>query len=248
VGHLLVSSGVTSLIIEYQPPAFGKPEAEMLEWVLLAMVGLPVLSTRRIDRYQLCHVLVWLHLALTSIRNAPLFALVSAPALASLVDGLPIAFRNAWKRTERAAILPAAATIVLLALVMAGANLGGFNLKKWPLGALESLNQQPVTARLFHEQDWGGLIAAECQPVRRSYLDDRFELFGKPAILEYVDVLSGGPVWDSVRDRDRIDMVWLRPDRGLARRLLKDPNWTVIHRDKVSILFKQVSPSWLTAR
>jgi len=38
------------LIIEYQPPHFGTPEADVLEWVLLAMVGLPVLSTRRIDR------------------------------------------------------------------------------------------------------------------------------------------------------------------------------------------------------
>ena len=76
VAGLLVSSGVTSLIIEYQPPHFGTPEAEVLEWVLLALVGLPVVSQRRFDRYQLCHVLVWLHLALTSIRNAPLFALV----------------------------------------------------------------------------------------------------------------------------------------------------------------------------
>ena len=90
-----------------------------------------------------------------------------------------------------------------------------------------TLNHQPTAARLFHEQDWGGLIAAECQPIRRSYLDDRFELFGKEAILEYVDVLSGGPAWDTVRDRDRIEMVWLRPDRGLAKRLLKEPGWSV---------------------
>ena len=53
VGHLLFSSGVTSLIIEYQPAPFGKPEAEVLEWVLLAFVGLPVVSARRIERYQL---------------------------------------------------------------------------------------------------------------------------------------------------------------------------------------------------
>ena len=52
--------------------------------------------------------------------------------------------------------------------------------------------------------------------MRRSYLDDRFELFGKEAILEYIDVLTGGPVWDTVRDRDKIEMVWLRPDRGLG--------------------------------
>jgi len=248
VGKLLVSSGVTSLIIEYQSPQFGKPEAEVLEWVLLALVGLPVLSARRIDRYQLCHVLVWLHLALTSIRNAPLFAIVAAPALASLIDGLPLALRSAWKREGRPAILPAAVTTVVLVLVMAGIKLGGFDLKKWPFGALDALNQQNTAARLFHEQDWGGLIAAECNPARRSYLDDRFELFGKEAILEYVDVLTGGPAWDTVRDRDKIEMVWLRPDRGLAKRLRKDPGWTVVYQDKVSILFKQSQGGQLTAR
>ncbi len=110
------------------------------------------------------------------------------------------------------------------------------------------MNHQPTAARLFHEQDWGGLIEAECQPLRRSYLDDRFELFGKEAILEYVDVLSGGPAWDTVRDRDRIDLVWLRPDRGLAKRLLKDPEWEVVYRDKVSILLRQAAPRQLMAR
>ena len=111
--------------------------------------------------------------------------------------------------------------------------------KKWPLGALGALNREPTASRLFHEQDWGGLIAAECRPQRRSYLDDRFELFGKEAILEYVDVLSGGPAWDTVRDRDRIEMVWLRPERGLAKRLLQDPGWNVVYRDKVSVLLKK---------
>jgi transposase len=41
------------------------------------------------------------------------------------------------------------------------------------------------------------------------------------------------------RDHDRIDLVWLRPNRGLARRLLKEPGWNVLHRDEVSILFQR---------
>ena len=239
---------MTSLIIEYQPAPFGKPEADMLEWVLLAFVGLPVVSSKRIERYQLLHVLVWLHLALTSIRNAPLFAQAAAPALATLLDGLPIAFRKSWKSDTRRSIWPAAATVCLLFLVMSGVRLGGFDVKKWPFAALETLNHQPLATRLFHEQDWGGLIAAECQPARRSYLDDRFELFGKQSILEYVDVLSGGPVWDTVRDRDKIDMVWLRPDRGLAKRLLKESEWEVLYRDKISILFRHGKAARLAAR
>jgi hypothetical protein len=248
VYNLLISSGVTKLIIEYQSAPFGKPETDVLEWVLLALIALPVVSTRRIDRYQLVHVLVWLHLALTSIRNAPFFALAAAPALATLFDGLPLALRTSWKRDQRPSIWPAAATLCLLLLIMSGVRLGGFDLKRWPMAALPTLNGQPTATRLFHEQDWGGLIEAECQPPRRAYVDDRFEIFGKEAILEYVDVLYGGPAWDTVRDRDKIEMVWLRPDRGLAKRLLKEPGWTVLYRDKVSILFKEGTTNQLTAR
>jgi hypothetical protein len=131
---------------------------------------------------------------------------------------------------------------------MSGRMPGGFDKTRWPLAALPALNKQPTATRLFHEQDWGGLIAAECQPARPSYLDDRFELFGKEAILEYVDVLSGGPAWDTIRERDKIEMVWVRPERGLAKRLLNEPGWSVIYRDKVSILFGQEPASRLTAR
>jgi hypothetical protein len=196
----------------------------------------------------LVHVLVWLHLALTSIRNAPFFALASAPALATLLDGLPLAFRTSWKRDNRPSMWPAAATFSLLLFVMSGLVRVGFDKARWPLSALAALNHQPTATRLFHEQDWGGLIAAECQPARPSYVDDRFELFGKEAILEYVDVLAGGPVWDTVHNRDKIAMVWVRPERGLAKRLLNDPRWSVLYRDKISILFREGTASQLTAR
>jgi hypothetical protein len=145
-------------------------------------------------------------------------------------------------------IWPLTAALGVLLLLVSGVNLGGFSLKKWPFVALGTLNHQSTAARLFHEQDWGGLIAAECQPARRTYLDDRFEIYGKEGILEYCDVLSGGPVWDTVLDRDQIEMVWVRPDRGLAKRLLKEPGWEVLYRDKISILFRHVPMSKLTAR
>ena len=237
VGKLLVGSGVTSLIQEYQPAPFGTTQAGTLEIVLLALIGLPALVSRRTDRYQLVHLLVWLHLALTSIRNAPLFALAAAPALAGLLEGLPLPFQDAWpQRARRSIWAPALAGGVLL-LASTGIRIGGFGETRWPLAALATINRQPPRSRLFHEQDWGGLIEAECQPPRLSYMDDRFELYGKDAILEYVQALSGGPTWDTVRDRDRIDMVWVRPDRGLANRMAVEPGWTELFRDTVSVLY-----------
>jgi len=237
VANLLVSSGVTSLITEYQSAPFGKPDAWVLELILLALVGLSAISNRRVDRYHLVHLLVWLHLALTSIRNAPLFALVAAAPLATLLDGLPLALRSGWTDRGRSSLwVPGLATGLVL-LVAAGARLGEFDRQKWPLTALATLNVQPASSRLFHEQDWGGLIEAECRPIRTSYVDDRFELFGKTAILEYLDALTGGPTWDIIRNRDRIDLVWVKPDRGLAKRISEDPDWTVLYRDSVSVLF-----------
>lgn len=240
VANLLHSSGVTALIDEYQPPAFGTPEGNAIEWVILAIVGLSAISARRIDRYHLVHLLVWLHLTLSTIRNAPFFALAAAPVLSTLIDGLPHTIRTSWKPDDRASIWPSVAIASVVLLAVLGIRLGGPDPRKWPLDAMAIVDRQPASARLFHEQDWGGLIEAESSTIRRAYIDDRFELFGRTMILEYVDALTGGPAWDVIRDRDNIDLVWLRPDRGLARRLLKEPGWHVIYRDKVSILFHQV--------
>jgi hypothetical protein len=239
VGHLLVSSGVTSLIEEYQSAPFGKPEARVLEMAMLALIGLPAITQARVDRYQVAHLLIWLHLALTSIRNAPLFALAAAPALACLINGLPLSHRSGWTDPGRKPVWIAAIVASVTALLLAGVPLGKFDEGHWPLSAIPELDRQPCSSRLFHEQDWGGLIEAECRPNRPTYLDDRFELYGKDSLLEYIDVLAGGPAWDTVRDREGIDLVWVKPDRGLAKRLLKDPGWSALYKDKIAVLFRR---------
>jgi hypothetical protein len=239
VGHLLVSSGVTDLIDEYQPIPFGKANGRVVEWVVLALVALPSLSARRIDRYALVHTVVWLHLALASIRHAPLFALAAAPALGQTLEGLPLAARSFGSLGRRWSAWPVLVTLSVGLAVACGIRFGGFSPTVWPLAALPVLDRQPVENRLFHEQDWGGMIEAECRPSRPAYLDDRFELFGRQAILDYVDALQGGPAWDTLRDRERIELVWIRPERGLARRLAVDPEWRALYRDRVSVLFRR---------
>ena len=243
VGHLLVASGVTDLIVEYQPIPFGTANGRVIEWVVLALVAVPSISARRIERYQLVHTVVWLHLALASIRHAPLFALAVAPALGQTLDGLPLAIRQFGRLGRRWSAWPAVVTLAMSLAVAGGVRFGGFSPRVWPLDGLSVLNHQPVGNRLFHEQDWGGMIEARCIPPRRAFLDDRFELFGRQAILDYVEALQGGPAWDALRDRERFELVWVRPERGLARRLAADPRWRQIHRDDISVLFARGAPA-----
>jgi hypothetical protein len=248
VGRLLVTSGVTELIDEYQPIPFGKANGRVIEWIVLALIALPGLSTQRIDRYAMGHILVWLHLALGSIRHAPLFALAAASGLGQLIDGLPLAAREIGRLRRGWSAWPVVVTLTLVLAVGGGLRFGDFSPEVWPLNGLPVLNRLPADAHLFHEQDWGGMIEAECKPQRRTFLDDRFELFGRAAILEYVDALQGGPGWDLLRDRERFSFVWVRPDRGLARRLSADPHWRVLHRDDVSVLFERVGEADSIAR
>ena len=253
VGRLLFSSGVTELIEEYQPIPFGKPDMRVYEWVLIAWLAVPTFVSGKMSRYELVHSLVWLHFSLASVRNAPLFALAVAPGLARLLDALPFGKTEGSKPDDLAAwsIWPAVVAAGLGIVTASGATLGGFDPAHWPLAAIPALNRQPPESPLFHEQDWGGMISAESEPTRRVYLDDRFELFGKPFILQYLNALAGGPDWERIRDRNAIALVWVRPDRDLVRRLKDDPEWKIIHEDKISVLFRRDAGSlkvWEVAR
>ena len=242
VGRLLISSGVTELIQEYQPIPFGKPDMRVYEWILIAWLAVPSFALGRMTRYELTQSLVWLHFSLASVRNAPLFALAVAPGLARLLDSLPFGKTEGARPKGLAewSYWPAIAATGLGIALASGANLGGFDPSHWPLAGLNALNKEATSLPLFHEQDWGGMISAESLPVRKVYLDDRFELYGKPFILRYLNALAGGPDWDAVRDQESIGLVWIRPDRDLARRLKEDPRWRVVHQDAVSVLFRRI--------
>lgn len=241
VARLLVSSGVTSLIEEYQPMPFGKPDARVYEIVLIALLALPALTSGRMRRYELIHALVWLHLSLASIRHAPLFALAVAPGLAQVLDGLPhgLHAESDGRKLAEWSIFPGLTALVLAFAVGTGMILTGFDPQLWPVAGLPALDRTAPDARLFHEQDWGGLIAAEANPTRKTFLDDRFELYGKESILHYLNALEGGPDWDEIRDQNAIGLVWLRRERGLTRRLSRDPAWSIRYQDEVSVLFQR---------
>ncbi len=241
---LLVSSGVTSMIIEYQPMPFGTPDARVMEGVILALVALPAFKVARLDRFDLVQSLVWLHFSLTQVRQAPLFAFAVAPLLARSLDALPIAFRDVLG-TRRWSLWPASAAAALVVALLTGSRLGGHDPEKWPLRALSALGAAPAEARLFHEQDWGGLLELAAVPKRPAYIDDRFELFGKPFLVQYLNALEGGPDWDAIRDLHAISLVWIKPNRMLARRLEFDPGWVALYRDDVSVLYarRDTSPS-----
>jgi hypothetical protein len=236
--HAIVRGArVTDLIDEWQPVAFGAPRAFLMEATVLALVALPVLGRGRPSRFDLVPALAWLHLALGGQRHAPLFGLAVAPVLAALIEGMraEVATATAPVPAPRSP-LPALLGAAVLVLAAGGYLRGDPDPARWPLAGLAAVDRLDPAVPLFHELEWGGLIACEALGGRRPFLDDRFELHGRDRILGYMDAQAGGPGWDVLQARERFGAAWLRPGRPLARRLAAEPGWRVAYRDRRCVL------------
>jgi len=236
---LLVTLDVTNLIVEYQPAPLGRPTTWVAELALIGLIVLPALSRRKARWHDLAQAVVWLHFGFATIRNLPLFGLAMAPALAGLIDGTLRPERDQRRLLRRWTAWAVGISVVVVVAAATGVPFGRPDPAVWPVRALPALDRQPTGLRFFHEQDWGGLIAERCEPSRPVYIDDRFELYGRAMVMEYVEALRGGPEWDRLCDREGFDLVWVKPRRGLARRLATDPGWREVHRDDVSVLFRK---------
>ena len=238
VWGLMVSSGVTDLIQEHRPGKFLGIEVRVFEIPLMLLLLAPCVWTRRVSRYDTLHAAVWLHLALGAVRHLPLFGFAFAPVVAQVLS-LVVATKADEAGEQGGRVRVGWVGLLVAGLVAAGSfwivRDAGPRAEKWPLNGLRRLNAEPVTARLFHDQDWGGLISQLSNPERKAWIDDRFELWGRAGELEYLDMIRGRSAWDA-RARE-FDLVWARPKSGLSRRLESDGEWEELHRDSVSALY-----------
>lgn len=242
VYELLFSSGLTKMSEEFLPYRFGSLIPGPLEWTIIALVALPKFSRERPLIYDLAHALVWLHLGLITVRYSPIFGIAVAPMLARLLDGIfPVRKPQETPEPLLAGVgLPLVATLGIVIASALGAPLGKLGPARWPLAALPALEKAPVELPLFHEQDWGGMVEAMTEPRRLAFIDSRFEVFGVEFIEDYLKALQGGDDWEALDDKWSFGLVWVRPNRGLARHLAGDSRWRVIHQDPVSVLYQRV--------
>lgn len=243
VYELLFSSGLTKLSQEFQPYLFSNLIPGPFEWAIIALVALPKFSRERVSFYDLAHALVWLHLGLVTVRYSPIFGFAVAPMLARLLDGI-FPERNRAEASDPLPTgvgLPLAASLGIVIAAALGAPLGKLDPERWPLDALPAVNEAPKELPLFHEQDWGGMVEAMTEPRRLAFIDSRFEVFGVEFIENYIKAIQGNEeAWEALDDKWSFGLVWVRPDRGLARRLAGDTHWRVLHQDPVSVLFQRV--------
>jgi hypothetical protein len=228
----------------------------------LLALGALLVARRRFDVPSALHAGVTGVMALGARRFVGLFALVAAPFgaanLAILWDHAslrrPLRMLGPGVRGAIAAVLCAASVTYLVVRAVPyvrrsyapGFFAGTVEEWRFPAGAVDFLNRNPLPARLFHLYEWGGYIMFQTR--REVFSDGRGHLvypdafYAEESIAEY-----GSPGWSEILARRGVSViVWPSTTMagGVYRRVLDmlagSPEWVRVYDDTHSAVFAHV--------
>ncbi|MBN1678714.1 MAG: hypothetical protein JW966_00385 [Anaerolineae bacterium] len=221
-------------IQEWGSPDFHQRQTWPFALMLLGLVALAGLSSRRIDWTDLTLASGTACMALMAGRNITLFAVVSAPILSRHL--------NVWLADHGWQIHPVrrvrgrklVLNWVLLALVALGALakvavvLSEETVRKaqeqmLPVEVAQFLDESPPEGKMFNSYNWGGylMFAAPDVPV---YVDGRTDLYDDDFLRDYLDITFIRDDWNVMLDDQVIGFVVIEADSILATMLRTMPD------------------------
>ncbi|HEX9018426.1 MAG TPA: hypothetical protein VF806_04535 [Anaerolineaceae bacterium] len=250
---------------EYLPPNFHDPST----WPFLVMIGLFVLALGLQGRRQegghgvsaarVIPAAAWLVMGLYSVRNAPLFAIVAAPLLASVFAEWLAANHYRLKLLSRfnqmnqrllqtdLSLRGILWPVIILALVIIGYQSGAkldfqqrgnaFDSQVFPVQAVDWLVEHPQQGNMFNHFPWGGYLLYRMWPQQRVFIDGQTDFYGEGLTRQYEQVLTISTGWEAVLEQYQVRWVIIPPSGPLAITLRGDPGWKSVYQDETAEIF-----------
>jgi hypothetical protein len=228
---LLGRSDILRHVVEWSSPDFHTLAGYAFGLWVVVFVAVAARATGRVSRRDLIVAVPFLLLGLWALRNI---------AIAPLV-GLPIAARAlAQPRRpdppDRSAglrwVLAAALALVVVVLTVRAAGQPDFQLAGYPVGAMRAVQHDGLLGRrlLTSDADAGYVILADW-PQQRVFLDDRYDMYPRPVIADYLTLSHARPGWSRVLDRYQVQViVWARGD-PLVQLAEASGHWRSVYQD-----------------
>ena len=241
---------------EYLSPDFHSPST--LPFLLMILLGLFLfgLSSKRRAAVDVILFSAWAAMGLFSMRNIPLFALLSVPVLAEagrgVMDVLGLRGRfwgallrldgrlAATERSLRGLVWPALVMVLVIAGLAGGA--GGtnqFNPATFPVAAVDWLERHPQKGEMFNYFPWGGYLLYREWPNLRVFIDGQTDFYGESLTRTYEQVLTAGDGWQAVLDRYQVGWVILPPGEALVHELGRLPGWETVYQDQTAVILSR---------
>ncbi len=264
IAGYLTDSYAFNNIQEFLSLNFHHPVGRYLEGLIVVGVAAGAWSVYRRRFGYAVLVAGWLHLALISARNIPIFALVTAPvagwALGEWLERLSGARVAGWfaraarsfqeftqgiSTMDRLGRKPALSVAVMLLLVLVsiapgdGPKLGAeYDPKRYPAQALSVVRPAECAGPVFTPDEWGDYLIYRLYPGTKVFVDGRSDFYGADFNRKYLDVMHGKHDWEQTLERYGVRTVLLPVEASLASTLKESARWRVVHDDGVAIVFR----------
>jgi hypothetical protein len=255
-------------IQEFLSISFHHPIGMLFESLLLLGAATVFWSFRRRSYVEAVLIVAFAHGALLAARNIPLYAVVAAPPIASMIGEWLAAFPQfetaAWLRAtarkfnSEAASLTAtdligrwhALSVVGIAVVAVllfaphppTAFRPEFDPKSYPAGAVGRISRGElglsVSGRIFTSDQWGDYLIYRLYPRIRVFIDGRSDFYGADLEQKALDTLNVKDGWEGTLASFGVDAVLLPPGAPLSGALKMSNNWRLVYDDAVALIFR----------
>jgi hypothetical protein len=197
-------------------------------------------------------------MSLYSARNIPLFAIVAAPLLAkACVDflsglELPEILRRRVEKLDagllkvdlrlKGIFWPVLSVVIVVIGFSAGMTFtrdgtaNAYDPAKFPVGAVDWLEQNPQRGEVFNYFPWGGYLLYRQWPQCLVFIDGQTDFYGEALTREYQRVIGLEDGWEAVLDGHNVGWVILPVKEHAARALEQLDGWQVVYRDGTSVI------------
>ncbi len=220
---------------EWQSVDFGKGSGKLALIAVLALLIAALFSRRR---WRLDEVLVTvfaLWTGLTHVRMLFFLGLIMTPILAPRLEILPPRDQQRNRPWLNAVIIGAMVAGIVFSFPTQSALQQEVN-DKFPTAALDFMQRQHMTGRVFNEDWWGGYMEWET-PALKPFTDSRADIFVYNGTFDdYLSIVRLRQPFE-VLDKRRIDYVLLEPNQPLVYFLKRSPAWGMVYSDGVAVVF-----------
>lgn len=254
-------------IIEFLSISFQHPVARYLE-VMVALGAATAFWNLYQRRFVYAFLILgWLHLALVSARNIPIFMIVAAPPVALALQELLAHLRGArlagwlqnairgfeeWAagigvadRVGRVPVTSAAAVLLVAVLFYLPTGVSAltaeYDPQRYPAKALVALEAAGSTRAIFTDDEWGDYLIYRLYPHSKVFVDGRSDFYGGVFDQKYMDALNGKYDWEKTLERYGVETVLLRAEASLASTLKESRRWRLVYDDGLAIAFRSTA-------
>jgi hypothetical protein len=241
LSYLFSLNTVTPQVAEWLPPDFGNPRLHWFELMLPLGAAAGLWHGLR-GRFAWCALtLGWMHLALGSVRNVPLFAIVCAAPVASLFAHLVRQWSFGRQLHAAEASLERSQFATAVCCGIAGILLiAVFHTRSLRLGPNSSLPIEAIPhvppGRLFTTDRWADYVIY-AEPGRQVFFDCRNDLYGPQFVNAYQTVMTAVPGWQEVLQRYGLTVALVPAKSPISAALEASAAWRQSYSDTTAAVF-----------